>query len=132
MKFKPLVVCLLVVASLFVGIASAFAANWIYVGHTKNGYSWYVDGNTSKRIGNTVVFWQLIVWDTPSKSGVKKGMIKIKATLSNPRTRQTLETYAYDSNNKEITHNLHPGEINRVSPGSINDNCIDIALKYAK
>jgi len=132
MKHKTLLVLVLVVTALFTWTGSAAATNWVYVGHTNSGYSWYVDSDTPQRIDSTVVFWQLIVWDTPSNSGVKKGMIKEEATLSNPRQRKDLETYVYDSDGKEIARDLNSGEIKQVSPGSINDNCIDIALKYAK
>lgn len=125
------IICFLVLF-LFILSNTAFAANWVYfVRNTSHGSNIYIDSDTVVKNGDSIFFWNLEVFDQPVGS-IKKNLWKQEAKLTNPRMLRGLESYAYDSNDKEVERGTAPGEWLKVPPGSFADRLIDLALSYAK
>lgn len=123
----------LLLVSLFLLSGTVFAANWVYVAGDSNT-DLYIDSDTVSKNGNSLIFWDLLIFDQSSSGGIKKIMTKYEAKLSSPRMWMQLAFHAYDSNNQENHNNqiVNSYEWDQIEAGSNSDKEIDVALSYAK
>lgn len=128
---KKRVVCLLVLC-LFILSNTAFATNWIYYDKSSDGISIYFDTDSSKKNSDTITFWTLGIWDQTRQDGIKKIMAQNEATLSTPRYSRQIDSYTYDEQNNQLSHNAQSTQWEPVRETSRMARLIDMAFRYAK
>ena len=132
MKRKRILVFLMLFLFMFAN--TALATNWVYYNNFNDGRS-YIDADTVYRTGNTVYFWELVMYDRDSGLYYLAGdrcTIRYEVKLTNPRTMRELEYHDYDSNNKEFYYEPTPSNWWNVYTGDFFDGMINFALWYAK
>ena len=133
MKLKRILA--FVVLSLFIFANTALATNWVFYKNFSDGRT-YIDTETVYRSGNTLYFWELVMYDKDTYDywyyAGDRSTIKYEVKLTSPRKMRELEFHDYDYNNKEFDYSTTPTDWWTVESGSYDDGLINLALKYAK
>jgi len=123
----------LMVLCLFVLSNTAFATNWVNVyREDRIGFTLYVDSDSVVKNGDTIIFWELFVKDTPDSYGSVKDLVKFEAKHPRPYIGRSLEEYKYDSNNKQVWHDGQPWDFSSYDGQIYSCKAIDAAFQYAK
>lgn len=133
MRKKRILVFLMLFLFMFAN--TALATNWIFYKNFPEGRT-YIDTETVYRSGNTLYFWELVMYDKDTYDywylAGDRSTARYEVNLISPRKMRELEYHDYDYNNKEFDYSTKPTEWWTVYAGSFDDGMIDLALKYAK
>lgn len=126
-------IMVMVMLFLLVFSNTALATNWVYYSGNNETRS-YIDTETVYRSGNTLYFWELLMYDKDYDIYLAgdRSTIKYEVKLTSPRTMRELEFHDYDSNNKEYYYEMMPSKWWTVKTGDFFDGMINFALRYEK
>lgn len=123
--------CLLLLLFLF--SHTAFAANWQFHARVPDPVSdmvtIYVDADSATKSGGKLIYWTLVVLDTPFMEFAKQ-TTKLEVNLAQPRQYRVLEIHRYDQKNKEWDADTETGDWTEPEPEDELE--IAFALKIAK
>lgn len=138
-KMIYLLISLLILLSI-----PAFAEKWIYVGrvsdpmdyfsmwHGGSPYNFYVDADSVVKSGNRLVYWYKLILDNPAdKNDFSVEKAKDEVYISSKKYR-TLEVLHITPSGAVLSHNTTAGDYGIIEKGDYTDQCIKVALKYAK
>ncbi len=136
---KRKTICLLLLAMLIL-TNTALASNWSFVGRTSKennlnltgaNYNDYVDKNTARKYGDSLIFWNKQQFDKEDEDSGETVLTKNEVNLSMQKTR-VLASYEYDNYGKETSHDSESSGWFQYQKGSQFERKILIALRYAK
>jgi len=133
MKRKRILAFLLLFLFMFAN--TALATNWVFYKNFTEGRT-YIDTETVYRSGNTLYFWELVMYDKDTSDlwylAGDRATIRYEVKLTSPRKMRELEFHDYDYNNKEFDYSTAPTDWWTVNSGDYFDGLINLALRYAK